>query len=316
MAVTRRLLVGLALILVLSPPGLSLAGAVRWDSGRLWLSAETEPLGIVLAEVARAAGLTVAGAVDLRDTVSIQLDGVPLAEALERLLRGRSYLLISDPAAPTVPPKLVLLGDRNPSGPEGRAILTGDPATVDQDRPAALTGDDATAPPASAFASLDTASPEELAAALAEPGAGDVAEAAFERLAAQDPQDAARVVRRLAGNPDGALRRRALELLDRAEAAEPGEALAAIIEAASDPDEEVRIFALSALALRRGGDSEAVLRRELQNPDPDVRIAVIQSIAERDPTSELVREASADGDPRVAGYARALMDETGLPEEP
>ena len=313
----RCSLFGLAVVGTMGPPTLSLAeaSAVRWDAGRLWLSAQAEPLRIVLGEVARAAGFTVAGADDLGEPVSLELHGVPLAEALQRLLRGRSYLLVSDQAAPTVPVRLVLLADRNPTARDDRTALDDAAALVDRDQPGEVARGDVLAAPPPAFESLDGASSEALAAVLADPGAGDAAEAAFERLAARDPRDAARVVRRLAENPDGALRRRALELLDRAEG-EPGEALVAFIEAVSDKDEGVRAFALDALALRRGGDSEAVLRRELQDPDPDARIMVIQSIAERDPTSALVRQAATDGDPRVAAYAQALMAESGPPEEP
>jgi len=87
---------------------------------------------------------------------------------------------------------------------------------------------------------------------------------------------------------------------------------------ASDEDNGVRAYSLSALALRGGGQSEEILRRERRNPDPDARIVAIQSIAERDPASVLVRLALADEDPGVcrvrAGPDRRGRAEGGAPD--
>ena len=269
----------------------------------------------MLLEVARTVGMTIVGAADVHDPVSLQLVGVTLGEALQRLLGGHSYLLVGDEGADPASFRLVVLPGSGPPR-HGMAASSGGSGEGERGQPDPPVGGDTLAPPEPTFASLDGASSEVLELVLADAGADDVAAAAFERLSARDPRDAVRVALRLAESPDGPQRRRALEFLDRAEGADRGEILTTMDRGASDEDDGVRAYALSALALRGGGQSEEILRRELRNPDPDARIVAIQSIAERDPTSVLVRQALADEDPRVAEHARALIVEAGPREEP
>jgi hypothetical protein len=72
---------------------------VAGDADRVWIHADHAPLGSVLGELARVAGIRVVvvepGAPRLAaEVVSARLDGVPVDEAARRLLRGKNLILV------------------------------------------------------------------------------------------------------------------------------------------------------------------------------------------------------------------------------
>jgi len=71
---------------------------------RLTVQLDQVPLSLVLAEVARQAGLRVSGSDGTGDMrVSASFRDLPLADGLRRLLRDRSYVLVDAPAPPGTP---------------------------------------------------------------------------------------------------------------------------------------------------------------------------------------------------------------------
>lgn len=98
----RRRLQGLAAAAMLSTAGPAVAHAtdttrleMQLRDGRLSAHVVAAPFTEVLAEIASLSGASVIG-VDPADvaTTTIRFRDLPLADALERLLRGRSYLLL------------------------------------------------------------------------------------------------------------------------------------------------------------------------------------------------------------------------------
>lgn len=150
-----RLATGLGLTLLLGGGPLS-AGAAGAEGGplapapwvvvvhgdRLTVQLDRVPLRLVLAEIARQAGLRVAGSETAGDgLVSARFRALPLAEGIQRLLGAQPHVLASAraPAAPGAPARwrlseIILLsnaqppaGDQPAGDPEGSALADPDP---------------------------------------------------------------------------------------------------------------------------------------------------------------------------------------------
>jgi hypothetical protein len=80
------------LLLALAPAAVA-APPVAYQDGRLTARLDGEDLTEVLGEVARQAGLEVRGTPTDPQPLRLQLDAVPLADALPRLLAGQSFLV-------------------------------------------------------------------------------------------------------------------------------------------------------------------------------------------------------------------------------
>lgn len=91
----------LVLILVLS--GSSVLSysplTVEWKKERLSVVAEQVPLARILQEIAHRTGLKIQGHEALQSEVSVRFSGLPLGEALDRLLVHTNYLTVEEPSS-------------------------------------------------------------------------------------------------------------------------------------------------------------------------------------------------------------------------
>ncbi len=124
------------------PTGGSAGPDVRWAGDRLSVHATAEPLARVLDLVASATGVEVRGTVPAGE-VTVALDDVPLATALEAILRDHSFMLTyaSDGALRTI--DLLAAGAAAPAGtsPTGAPSPAYSPAPrslADEERQAAV----------------------------------------------------------------------------------------------------------------------------------------------------------------------------------
>jgi hypothetical protein len=120
---------------------LGAAPSFRYVDGRLTGRVDGADLADVLAELGRQAGLEIRGLAPEPQPISVELDGVPLANALPRLLPGRSFLLTYDG---TRPARVIVLAESRAtmaSVPEPSRALPR-PATSDPPRAAINASDD------------------------------------------------------------------------------------------------------------------------------------------------------------------------------
>ncbi len=116
--VFRLLIVVIAVVWIVSE---SVCGAeeglIRVSEGRVSLRVREKPLQTVLETMASEAGFVLAGKSPVERPVSWEVEGVPVEEAVRRLLNRENYVLVYSPASgpPEKLVKVVVLGPR--SGP-------------------------------------------------------------------------------------------------------------------------------------------------------------------------------------------------------
>lgn len=135
-----RLRIFVALLLV-PTAALGAAPSFRYVDGRLTGRVDRADLADVLAELRRQAGLEIRGLPPEPQPISVELDGVPLADALPRLFPGRSFLLTYDG---TRPARVIVLPESRAAGarvPEPSRALPR-PATSEPPRAATNASDD------------------------------------------------------------------------------------------------------------------------------------------------------------------------------
>jgi hypothetical protein len=129
---------------------------------------------------------------------------------------------------------------------------------------------------------------------------------AFTNLSAIDSGAAVRAAVAAAKNPDATVRLGALTLLDNSSAAPEGTVLQTLGEALADKDEQVKDYALDALA-NRGQAAAGYLAPLLKDSDPALRLRVVQDLAGKDWAAPLLKMALKDSDPSVRVAASALV---------
>lgn len=96
----------------------------------------------------------------------------------------------------------------------------------------------------------------------------------------------------------------------RGSAVEPDhEAHLQALEALADADSGVKDYAIQALADRGGDESVGALRLALRDPDPAVRLWVVNHVAPQGQGLTLLREVLADADATVRSVAAARLGE-------
>jgi HEAT repeat protein len=74
-------------------------------------------------------------------------------------------------------------------------------------------------------------------------------------------------------------------------------------------DSSVKSYAIQALADRGGDEAVEALQLALRDPDPAVRLQVIDHVAPQDQGLALLQEAFADDDATVRSVAAARLEE-------
>jgi HEAT repeat protein len=99
-----------------------------------------------------------------------------------------------------------------------------------------------------------------------------------------------------------------LQVLHETGAADEGTVLAVLREALADADLHVKGYAIQALADRGGAEATEALHQALRDPNPAVRLAVIERVIPRDQGLALLQEGLADEDARVRAEAAARLE--------
>lgn len=232
------------------------------------------PLGVVLAELARQADLTVyITEATAQKVISTTFTGLPLPEGIARILQGESYALITEPTGPA-------------SGkPQGqrlakiRVLSQGDPYTTLTGRPEAPT-----------------------------------ASATSAAAAPTDDADLARWKREAVEAPEAAKRAAALTELDSKARYKKGGGLQSVVTAAlKDAEPEVREIALGMLP-STVSESQALVTQLAAvahtDASPALRIDALMTLAgTRDPAVvQHLHQALQDPDQQVSATAKQLLE--------
>lgn len=269
-AIGQEMHVGAATTPTSDPSTESLADTVvKLDNGLLSIDARAVRLDAVLVGVASKAGFALELDEPLRELVTIRLENAPLRKGIERLLRGRSFVLRYAP-------------------PQGLSDATANRlwvfagGTVVASLPAAENGD--SPQPEPARTRLDGV------AALAE---GDTR--AFAAALAPDIADESLAVRLEAVYALG-------------EIGDPG-SLALLELALADSDVRVRSEAIDALVEVGGEASAKALAIVLADPEPGLREDAVYALGELggETAKRLLRNAAHDSDEIVREAAQDML---------
>jgi len=138
----------------------------------------------------------------------------------------------------------------------------------------------------------------------------NVRERALELLAELDREATMALLLDMTKSPDAETRLQALSLLDETGFAD--EATVLPILGAALADEALRPHAVEALAGRGDPDAMIYLRQAMRDPDPHIRMMVIDSIAPEGQGLQWLREATSDADRQVRVLAASRLEQIVL----
>ena len=133
--------------------------------------------------------------------------------------------------------------------------------------------------------------------------------AAFEVLAERDQQDAITLLLSAAKSDQPERRFQALNLLSQTGQADERTILSALSEALADADTNVKGYAIQALAEHGGPDALEPLRNVLHDPDPAIRMRVIEHVASEKQFLALLQEALSDEDETLRSAATLKLEQ-------
>jgi len=272
---------------------------VEWSAGRLSVTAAKVPLSQVIHEVARQCGLHVRGSQELKEQVSVHFSRLPLEEGLRSLLAGVDYALLGDASTPEKArqAQLVIFGHRP----------TGATSTSSPPKPVGTIVVPNTPPKEASTEDVQT-----LAKKVLSPDP-TVQSQAFENLAAKNPQKAVEALQNALKTDQPSVRLQALQLLDEFDQADPQVVFDSLRSALGDQDPRFKDYAIQALARRGGQDAIGLLRQAFADPDPSIRLAVLESVAQSGEGSDLIQQALSDPDQSVSSAAAQIMKANNPP---
>jgi len=270
------------------------------------VSAEQVPLFQLLQEVALRTGMEVRGLEGLREKVSVHFVHLSLHAGLQQLLVGMNYLLLERKIPQGgIQPTLALVFRRGGTTPylevissQARAVAE-NALEVEEERLVALRE--------LARQGNETA----LQKAVFDPDP-TIQEAAFTLLAERNRQGAVTLLVNTAksGTPQEQLH--ALQLLHHTDQAEERTILSILGGAVTGKDIAVKNYAIQALAERGGPDAIGYLRQAIHDPDPSIRVMVLENAIQLVPHEQslpLLQEALSDDDARVSATATSWLEE-------
>ena len=309
---------------------------VDWNKGRLSVAAENAELSQILREVALQTGIEIRGPQDIGQRVSMHFSDVSLEKGLKALLDGVDYAVLGDISSPEraraahVVVFGLLASDSNRNGASN--ATTGDvpvsrASRLHRRRLAKARG----AVQGKPGSEGDEPNQEELATAVEAAAArGDldalskavqksdptVRTEAFEKLSKLDPQAAMDALSSVLNSDQPAERLQALQLLDQSERADKDAVVSAMGQALSADDPSIKDYAIQALARRAGSQEIDLLRQALGDPDPAVRLMVLESVGQEPGSLPLLQQALNDGDPSVSAAASQLLKAANQGSQP
>jgi len=301
---------------------------VEWKGGLVTVVGEKGSLCAIVQEVARQAGIEVQGVDKLQEQVSVNFSGLPLFEALQRLLKDTDYALwgVSTHPGSARSVRLVIFGekrapgsrvfDAQSSGELSHATTNAEASYEEpriEDEAADDTSEEGLDDRARQLAAVQRSALHGKVDSLREAVLDQdlaVQKAAFEALAQVDPKGAVAALASAARSDDPGLRVQAIQLLAAAFPADEEAALAALRDALTLRDPEVQSAAIQALATQGGSQAMGLLREGLHDPDPSVRMMVIQSVAQAENGLPLLQDAAADSDESVHAFVSTWLSST------
>lgn len=261
---------------------------VEWREERLSVSAEKVTLAQILQEVARRTGMEIRGLAGLQEQVCVRFARLPLHEALQKL--AMNYVVVWK----TFPQK----------GQQPVQALVSRPKVLSLSQ----------ALPCEAIPNAEGTKPKTepmIADAQAEKGPFDpdslIQEAASALLAGRDRQRAVAVLLDATKSDQVERRLQALQFLYQTDQVDEGAVLSALSAALTDEDLAVKGYAIRALADRGGANALGYLRQAFRDPDPAVRMQVVEQAALQDRGLPLLQEALTDNDEAVRSLASSLV---------
>ncbi len=299
---------------------------VEWNKARLSVSAENADLSQVLHEVAQRTGIKIRGSQGKGQRVSIHLSDVTLEKGLKALLDGVDYAVLGDVSSPEkARGAQVVVFDRlavAASNPDRTAVTNtgsgGGPNVAltrgrrgseeggsgQQDK--ALTAVEA----AAAKGDLETLSK---AVQSSDPA---VQAQAFDELSKLNPPAALDALSNALKSDEPTLRLQALQLLDQSEEADNDTVVSAMSQALNADDTSIKDYAIQALARRGGSQEMDLLRQALGDPDPAVRLMVVETVGQVPEALPLLQQALTDSDPSVSAAASQLLKAASQASQP
>jgi hypothetical protein len=290
------------------------------------VSAERTPLAHILQEIARQTGMEIRGLEGLQEPVSVHFSGLSLNEGLQKLQVNSFIVWETLPQRGTRPVLTLVFRRRTPSPPESlpKKVETqprGEPGNEDLQEARAEGGLTQQGQPTGepeyddlqwrldALATFAKQGNEEaLQEAILDPDQ-TIQAAALELLAKRDSQKAMVTLLDATKSAQPERRLQALHLLHQTDQVEEGTVRLAFVEALADDELNVKEHAIQALADRGGPDVIGYLRQAFHDPDPAVRMLVIESVSQREESRLLLEEALTDDDETVRSLAASGLAE-------
>lgn len=290
---------------------------VQWVGMRLSVHAENVPLSRILNQIALLTRLEIQGLDQVNEAISVDFSNLSLREGLERLLGDTDYAFI--------------LPGQSDTGKAGLLMIFGSHASAGRrtSEPKRISRTSASAQVSEAASSF-----EALVQQLREDPTVDEQQKELASLQLAATQQDYRTLKMALSDPDLAIEGTALELLSQLDHREALDALLAIIKAGQSDsrllalqfltqarwvDEETvfsalsdslrgqdidaRFCAIRALAERASPRAVDLLSNALKDPDPNVRLMVVQSLGQKQTGIPLLEKATADADEMVSSAA-------------
>jgi hypothetical protein len=269
---------------------------VERQGDRLSVRIRNTPWAAVLKELERQTGIPIQVEGSLAGTLTQAFEDLPLEQGLRRLFRNINRVFFYEPGRRTDtaagPLTRVWLFPRNGSGADAaereaplRSAGTSTEALPSaegvkpEEEPAAQSGQGERRSALQALAEQGKVEALQQAVFDADP---TLQAAAFELLAARDRPGAIAFLHRMAQSDQPAIRLRVLQLLHETNQDDRETVLAALGEALTDQDATVKSYAIQALAEQGGPDALSYLGQASRDPDPAVRMLVLESIVQMD----------------------------------
>jgi hypothetical protein len=286
----------LACLAVLALPLVSQgAVVVRYDGSSLSVRADGTSRGEVLREVARHTGVDIHVLSPCDEELRTAFEPVPLLDGLHRVLDGTNFALTQVEGRPAV--VVVVCRLNTAAGP----AMTAGSERAQEARKGKRRASAGTSP------TSESAEPRQTALHNPDPA---VQAAAVERLAERNRAADLPALQEVAVNGAPQSRLLALQALHSSTAADEATIVGALGQATADEDLQVRGFAIRALAERSTPDALAYLRRALQDPEPSIRLATLESIVRSVPAEQglpMLQEALTDPDETVRSAAASYL---------
>ena len=139
---------------------------------------------------------------------------------------------------------------------------------------------------------------------------------AFDEMSKLNPQAALDSLNNDLKSDEPTVRLQALQLLDQSEQADNDAVVSSMGQALNADDTSIKDYAIQALARRGGSQEMDLLRQAMGDPDPGVRLMVLESVGQQTEALPLLQQAVNDSDPSVSAAANQLLKAASEASQP